>query len=233
MANTSYLKEIRESLKILEHDDFCYVPIQMSESIYFNYYPYKIEFEHQIFDNRRSLRDFYRELEDFVDDFGIFSYRFHISKNKQRVYLGNKHELISFVNMYHSKIKNVSGPVSDEHVEMLCDPNMLIEVAPKYFYNKYNCKVSCVSKKRYSMGASMYSFASSNYSDRIDRLTQDIESACAFVSENLENIKLVSSFPFSTNFFCDYNEFKLLIPFLNIQQDTLNFFVTKRFLRDK
>lgn len=207
------------------------LPLLKSESIYYGCYPYRVELEGHTFDNRRNLRDFKREVEDFMEDFEIFDFRTYISANAQRFYFRYKDDLVSYIGFYHKYIKNIRGPMDSDHLDQLYEPNLTLNVRDKLYYGKYDSKVSFTNK--WSTYSRFISPFSKNYSQRLKAMEEEISEIINFVGQNVSQIKVTSYRPYHTNFFCTYDEIKDIVPFIELQGYSLALDITKCLLEDK
>lgn len=231
MASIHYTKIVPD---IVSEDEYGDIPVRMSDNIYYKVFPYKLEFDNLQFDNWRNLRNFHREIEDFVDDFEIYSHRRYLSKHKQFIYLKKKIDIDKFVNMYHSIIKTIYGPMNKEHLDFLYDKNVEIDISNSLYYGKYDCKII---GKRTSDGYTdsfIWTLNMNNgFRTRHSELAEFISEAIDFLRENLSEFRYVSDRPYQTNFFCNYAEFKEILPLLKLQLPDLSYFITKRLVQDK
>lgn len=222
--------KLPKDIEFVTQDEHPGVTVTMSDSIYFGGYPYKVEFIPQEFDNKRSLKYFRRDIEDFVEDFEITQYRSYISKNKQHMFFRSKSDMQAFVGMYHEQIKKIYAPVSQKHLDFLLAEKLTILVRSNLYYGKYDAKVSC-----YNSRSRTYNFYAnySSYRHMAARIPEKIEEIRDFLQDNAKNFKFVGSAPYCTNFFCDYNELQELMPFMVLYLDDIDLHITKILSDDK
>ena len=118
-----------------------------SNSIYYGKFPYRLLFDKDIvFKNipeHQNLNQYLAALRFEFNDFaGNFNnlYKF-LTNSSLRIYISDYKDFLSTLAMYGDWVSEVSGPVSDEHLDLLYDTNIHLDIRPKLWYNKYEYKL--------------------------------------------------------------------------------------------
>lgn len=210
--------------------------VRTSDSIYYNKYAYKTEFDADIFENRRQRVHFKRQMEDFEWDLCHGGIRTYVAHNGVRVYLREYDDLITLTNLFRSQIKWVAGPRSAEHVKLMTSADHFVVLRKNLYYNKFDCKVWISSiiwnrmSNRFSMSTGFGNYIKAKRSYSQEEVTAQVN----WFGENLKTFRHKSNFGYgSTEFYCDYEQFIEILPFFKLQWPEHRLVVRKVLLEDK
>lgn len=114
--------------------------VTASDRIYFDEYPYKICFEGNHYFHDITMMT---ELEAQLNLVG-WNYRIQSSTNNINVYLPSLKYVDPILNYFQHTdvIKTLNGPTCDDHIAALQDNTTEYVYRNKYWYNKYDVKIS-------------------------------------------------------------------------------------------
>ena len=212
------------------------IDVYPSDSIYFQKYAYKAEFDADIFENRRQRVHFKRQMEDFEWDLCKGGLRSYVAHNGVRVYLRSYDDLVTLTNLFHSQIKWISGPRSAEHVKLMTSADYFAVLRDKLYYEKYDCKVWLSNiiwnKSIWSMPKGRFIGSFPRPRKTFDQ--DEIEKQIKWFQDSVKTFRRHHNWGYgSTEFYCDYAEFTEALPFFKIQWPEHRMVVRKVLLKDK
>lgn len=118
-----------------------------SNTIYYGKFPYRLSFDKDIISKNipehQNLNQYLASLRfEFRDFAGNFNnlYKF-LTNNTLRIYISDYNDFLSTLAMYGDWVSIISGPVSNEHLDLLYDTNIHLDIRQKLWYNKYDYKL--------------------------------------------------------------------------------------------
>ena len=109
-----------------------------TNKIFYDKFPYKISFN-----GNRNFRDidFHSHLGDFLYDHYTWYHNSQYSSKSRNVYLTRKWMVDEVMDFFGHEVKEVHGPLNEEHILQLQGTRYEIEYRDKYWYNKYDTKI--------------------------------------------------------------------------------------------
>lgn len=112
--------------------------VSPTSKIFYEKFPYKISFS-----GNRNFRDidFHSHLTDWLYDNYGWHFNSQFSSKSRNVYLSRKWQVEELVTFFGDEVKDISGPVDEDHICQLQGSRYDIEYRDKYWYNKYDTKI--------------------------------------------------------------------------------------------
>jgi len=112
--------------------------VSPTNKIFFDKFPYKISFN-----GNRNFRDidFHSHLTDWLYDNYGWQFNSQFSSKSRNVYLTRKWQVEEVINLFGQEIKELHGPLNEDHLSQLQGTNYTIEYRDKYWYNKFDTKI--------------------------------------------------------------------------------------------
>lgn len=106
--------------------------------VFYDKFPYKISFN-----GNRNYRDidFHSHLTDFLYDNYSWYHNSQYSSKSRNVYLTRKWMVDEVMDFFGHEVKELHGPLNDEHILQLQGTKYNLEYRDKYWYNKFDTKI--------------------------------------------------------------------------------------------
>lgn len=185
-------------------------PVTIIDKLFFDQFPYKLVVKPSAYTGHfraQQLINALKALLPAANDKSLI--RIAIHDKQVFLYIRNFSDFEYIEALYHDKIMQVCGPISNYHIELLTDPLCKVKLLDHLWYYQYNLRVDV-------SGYATHSEA------QIDQLADTL-------SKNLTNYKLLGKPKYSAfTFYTDYDEF---VQFMGIFELLLSPTIQKQMLR--
>lgn len=195
-----------------------------SESVYYKRYPFKLVLESNL-DNVDDFRD-----SVFMYGFNSLSERFRMYTNRNNkqlyLFLKTQKDLDTTLNAYSDLILEVHGPINKKHRENLLETGKFLSVRDKYYFGKYDCKVTIYRPWRH--WGSMYS-APLMHSKKTNWYNELRE----FVVDQLgDKLYQHMSSSYALTFFVNKKDFNNVYPFVKMMYNDVDIYITECMIKE-
>lgn len=207
------------------------VKLEPSEKIYYGRYPYKVnmvfplhkkfvstdnweEYSAELRSRRLQLWNYANDVDEYCVNLFTAGWRTYFTEKVQRVYIRTYQDFICFSKFYQAYNTSVSGPLSQEHLDILLSSDTYFANREKPYFKKFNCIMEVVPPWGYG-----------NHTDR----RKILEEAREFISSSLDanKIKLGRSGYYSAKSYINYDDYEDLVPFVKLSFPECNIRLTR------
>ena len=154
--------------KVIKRPKYCTkdafsVPVIPSKSIYYDWYPYKVDI---IGDRVNYDPVMHYELNCFIADNCKFRTRNKWSYTNRTIYFSEYSDVEKVCTAFSDIILKVYGPVSSKHFKILKENDFTNELRTSLYYGKYDTRIEFISKANKSEAQEVIkNFVSQNFND--------------------------------------------------------------------
>jgi hypothetical protein len=208
-----------DNIQILGHS-FEGFDVTPSANIFYRVYPYKVKFDF-LSSSKKTKTTVNRYISAVQLCLSAVDFRAGqrtgAKKSCMSLYVKSVDDIKVLIVLFGESIVDISGPVSDQHLETLLDTRFKREIRKSLWFNQYNCKVFV-----------MIPHHAWRQGDSINNVIDDISQQITIrVDEKLYRYKQ----DLWTDFYCDFDEFAMILPFIKISNPSSVFRATKCILK--